>query len=485
MANRRDLTLVVGGRIAAALMALVTIRAITSYLTPQQYGELALLLSVQMFCGLFLVNPVGQHINLNTHKWWDDGSLAPRLTWYVGYVFAVSVVGGLVAFFINHQQPLEKIIAPVAAVVLVVAAGTWNATLVPMLNMLGFRGAAVFWSIVTIFVGLASSIFLVNFNRSASAWLMGQAIGLAVGAVGAGLVLRKQTSAARSGDAVLPVLDKHTLMAYCLPLCVATGLMWLQNSGYRFLVQDHWGLAQLGFLAIGLQVAAQMWSLAEQLAVQFLYPLFYRSISMARNEGEIASAFSDLLNTLLPVYLVFTGALVVGAEYILKVLVAPQYHGAIFFVVIGGCIEFFRVAGNLLGNAAHVKRKTALLALPYGAGAGVSFALIYLAARSGLEIVWAGAALIIGGAVTMIVMWTGMRQHLHFSVDGRRWLLAGAVMVLMAAATRLLPAASSFVMAIVILIGVAAIASAAAMGLLWNNPAMLRLLNIELRKNTW
>lgn len=484
MANKRDLVLVGGGRVAAALMALVTIHAITSYLTPEQYGELALLLSVQMFCGLFLVNPVGQHINLNTHKWWDDGTLRARLTWYIGYVLAVSMIGGAAAFVISDGS-MDKLLGTVAAVSLVVGAGTWNATLIPMLNMLGFRGIAVFWSVVSAVVGLASSVVLVNLSNSASAWLMGQAIGLAVGAVGAGLVLKKHTSSGKSGEAVLALLDRKTLVVYCLPLCVATGLMWMQNSGYRFLVQEHWGVAQLGFLAIGLYVAAQMWSLAEQLAVQFLYPLFYRGVNIARSEVEVASAFSDLLNTLVPIYLIFTGALIVCAEYVLKVLVAPQYHGAIFFVIIGGCVEFFRVVGNLLANAAHVKRKAVLLALPYGAGAGVSLALIYIAARSEMEIVWAGGALIIGGMVTLIVMWFGMRQHLRFSVDGRRWLIAGVIMCLMAAARTLLPAADSLIMALVILIGVAVVASMMAMGLLWGNPAMLRLLNIELRKKTW
>ena len=49
--------LVSGGRLAAALMALVTIRAVTTFLTPEQYGALALLIAVQTFCGFFLVNP--------------------------------------------------------------------------------------------------------------------------------------------------------------------------------------------------------------------------------------------------------------------------------------------------------------------------------------------------------------------------------------------------------------------------------------------
>jgi hypothetical protein len=50
--------LVGGGRLVVTLVALISIRVVTTFLTPQQYGELALLLTVQMFCGLFFINPV-------------------------------------------------------------------------------------------------------------------------------------------------------------------------------------------------------------------------------------------------------------------------------------------------------------------------------------------------------------------------------------------------------------------------------------------
>lgn len=174
--------LVGGGRLAAALMALITLRAVTTFLTPEQYGELALLIAVQMFCGLFLINPVGQHINLHTHAWWDEGSLMARLKSYRYYVLAVSLLGGAVGFYISKQHSAEQLFWAAAAVFAMVAAGTWNATLIPMLNMLGFRAASVLWSIVTVAIGLISSILLVRWSPSATAWFSGQVIGMAAGA---------------------------------------------------------------------------------------------------------------------------------------------------------------------------------------------------------------------------------------------------------------------------------------------------------------
>ena len=177
--------LISGGRFSAALLALITIRAVTTLLTPEQYGELALLVAVQMFCGLFLVNPVGQHINLHTHAWWDDGTLMARLKSYRNYVFAVSIVGGLVALGLSKQNTVEQMLWTALAMFTMVAAGTWNATLIPMLNMLGFRAASVVWSIITVAISLTSSILLVAWQPSANAWFAGQSIGMVIGALGA------------------------------------------------------------------------------------------------------------------------------------------------------------------------------------------------------------------------------------------------------------------------------------------------------------
>lgn len=472
--------LVSGGRIAAALMSLISIRAVTTFLTPEQYGELAILITVQMFCGLFLVNPVGQHINLHTHVWWDDGTLLARLKSYWRYVIAVSLMGSVVMLSISKPLSVEQLLWTAMAMFAMVAAGTWNATLIPMLNMLGFRATSVLWSIITVAISLASAILLVIWWPSAVAWFAGQAIGMVVGALGARFVLGR--NAVRSLHK-LPLLDRHTILTYCFPLAVATGLMWLQLSGYRFLIEHYWGLEQLGFMAIGLQMAGQIWALAESLAMQFLYPLFYRRVSGHEQQAEVELAFSDLLNTLVPVYFVLTGLLVLSAPYLLKVLVASQFQGAFTFVMLGAGIELCRVLGNLLSNAAHVRRQTKTLALPYAAGSITTLALIYFANAWQFGINGAGAALMAGASAMLTVMWIGMRQQVRFTVDVRRWIGGAAFMLALAAPVFWMPTIASWGATIGILLLIATLASIVLLILLWNNPATLRLLNVQLLKN--
>ena len=475
--------MVAGGRLAAVLLSLIAIRAVTTFLTPAQYGELALLITVQMFCGLFLVNPIGQHINLHTHAWWDDGTLIARMKSYRRYILAVSIVGCAAVLGMSKQNSVEQVLWASTAMFAAVVAGTWNATLIPMLNMLGFRAASVLWSIITVITGLVCSIFFVMWLPSATAWFAGQAIGMGIGSLGAKHVLRQYALQTKSIQGSLPLIDRRTVLSYCLPLALATGLMWLQLSGYRFLIEGYWGLAKLGFMVVGLQLAGQISALAESLAMQFLNPLFYRRVSAHEENDEVVLAFSDLLNTLVPVYFVLTGLIVLSAPYLLKLLVAAQYQDAISFVMLGAGIELCRVLGNLLSNAAHIRRKTKSLALPYAAGSVTTLILICLAGVWQREMIWVGAALISGAMAMFLVMLISMYRQVNFRLDVGRCFSGAAMLLAMVLLVGWMPEAEEWGEAIGCLLGTATLAGVVMVALLWKNPATLRLLNVQLRKN--
>lgn len=484
LALRNELVLVIGGRIATALIALATIRAVTSYLTPAQYGELALLLTVQMFCGLFLINPIGQHINLHTHAWWDDRSLSGRLAKYNKYVIAVSLVGAAAAIVVDSNGSADSRILKALTMFSMVLFGTWNATLIPLLNMLGFRAASIFWGTITSVVSLISSICFVAWHASAIAWFAGQVIGLGVGALGAKYFFLR--SDRMKSDIVRPdandfLIDRKTIVGYCLPLALATGLMWLQVSGYRLVVNNFWTLEQLGYLAIGLQVAGQLWGLIENLAIQFLYPMFYRRVSDHENKPGVEQAFSDLLNTLLPIYFVFTGVLIASSEYLLKLLVAPEFQGAIGFLAVGIGIELCRVLGNILSAAAHVRRKTMSLALPYFLGALTTISSIFLAGLVQKDISWAGGGLLLGGGVMLFTMAISMYRQVKFSIDGVRFLIGVIVILVLTLGSSRLPSAHGFAQNVGMLVIMGTLGCIVTIALLWQNPGARRLISVKLK----
>ena len=148
-----------------------------------------------------------------------------------------------------------------------------------------------------------------------------------------------------------------------------------------------------------------------------------------------------------------------SAPYLLKILVAPKFQNAIIFVILGAGVELCRVLGNLLSNAAQVKRNVHSLTLPYTMGSTLSISLIYFVAVG------------------------HMFRQVRFVLDIRRCVAAIAVMGAMAISVFLLPQSVSFMAVVGMLMLITAIAGIIVIALLWKNPATLRLINVKLREN--
>jgi O-antigen/teichoic acid export membrane protein len=469
-----------GGRLVTALIGIVTIRVATTFLTPAQYGELAMLIAVQAFCGLFLVNPVGQHINRHTHQWWDDGTLLLRLATYGRYIFGVAIIGAIAVFVFVMQPSFEQTLFAALAILLMVNAATWNATSIPMLNMLGFRASSVVWAIVTAAVALLASFVLVSWMPNATAWLCGQALGLTVGALGAGRALRQHASYADLSAGVHPLLDRAVIVQYCMPLAVATGLMWLQVFGYRFVVRAYWGVEILGYAAVGLLLAGQLFSLIETLAQQFLLPLFYRRITQGDTRSN-QSAMSDLLNFMGPLYLLLAGAMFLGAPYILKLLAAAQYADADIFVRFGVGVECCRVLGNLFGQSAQITKKTQSLVLPYAFGAIGAIGLMLLVGEHDSGISWIGAVLLLAAMLTLISMVWAMYRQVAFTLDAKRWLLSVVAMIALCMPAWWLDRPTSWGETVGMLAIIGFLGGSILLRMMWNNGALQRMTAVKLR----
>jgi len=478
-----DFLLVAGGRTVSAIIALVSLRVVTTLLEPEQYGQLGLLVAVQTFCGLLLINPIGQYINLHTHAWWDDGSLFRRLRSYKIYVLLASTIGAMGAFFTANPSDSNTIFFVLLSMFLLVSAGTWNATLISLLNMIGYRTQSMFLALATALISLvASTILVVMWRQSALAWLLGQAVGLFFGMFGAKLFFRKNIRVDLS-QRPLKLMGEKKFISYCLPLALTTGLMWLQLSGYRFLVEYYWGLTQLGLLVLGLQLVGQIWVLAESVAMQFLHPLFLRRVSQYENDLEVRMATSDLMNILIPAYLLLAGLTVLSAPYLFSLLISQKFSGVTDFLITGVIIELCRVLANVIGNVAHVKRKTALLALPYGIGAIIVFSVICMSGVKHLQIYWVGVALALGSIVMFLSMIILMFRQVQFELDFKRCVVSLVSLVIMLLLAFYTPVVSGFFSIIAILLFMLIISGTALLAIIWKSPAMQRMLSIQLRGN--
>jgi O-antigen/teichoic acid export membrane protein len=491
MALRSSFLLLVFGRLVTALIAVASLRVLTTLLAPSDYGQWALLVAFQTFCGLFLINPVDQHVFRHAHKWWDDGiflSYLAKFDQYIRFVSLFIMVAVILWSYYSQGDGNNNLVLGLAAgmvVGFIVYIGTWNTMFVAFLNVFGFRAQSVIWMITSALVGLTFSTFFVMQYPHAISWIFGQALGAAVGAIGAWRTLRSHSvkiSASNKHFVFADFLNRSTILRFCLPLAAATGFMWLQNTGYRFWVGGVWGVAELGILVVGLGVSAQLAAIIESLAMQFLYPYFARSITDAKSEKEVGAALSDLMNVLAPIYAIWAGFNAVCAGAFLEMLTDARYHVAVPFVIFGAMIEFVRCITNLWSNTARAIRRTKGLILPYGLGATVVWLGAIGAAHFEIGLNGLSFVLVIAGIVTCAAMIILMQRLLPISIDVPRLAIGLSVMGACFALAIIMPMQLiGPYQNLVFLLLSGAVASSIMVAMLLRNPALTRLLSASLR----
>lgn len=479
MVAKRDLLILIWGRLLTAGLGLITVKAVTTYLTPLEYGQFAMLVVIQSFCGLFLVNPLGMYLNRHTHEWWEDGTLISRLGNYKWYILCVSGIGCAVGIGLSKESLLFQVIATGFALIVMVNGITWNSTWVPLLNMVGLRSQSVRWALLTSVFVLLFPITICLFFPTGLGWFTGQAFGYSLGAYFARRSFLR-ISLTRSIKLKNVNFDWKDICIYCFPLALGTGFMWIQQSGFRLIVEHYWGLASLGYLSVGLMLANQMWSLIESLAQQFLYPLFYKRI--ANSDVSLKSeAFSDLLNVLIPIYLILAGAFFLAAPYLLKVLASSNYADAGSFFKFGVGIEFFRVVANLISNAAHATKKTQTIVLPYAIGAIVVSILLVITGGLQKDIFFATFCLLIAAFFVLISMWLIMSRQLIVHVERKVWGASFSMACLFLLPTFWLSLPSSWTEVLVVLTFTALTSSLSLYCFIKSSKALQRLVLIDLK----
>lgn len=491
MVLKADFLSVVLGRLATALLAVATLRIMTALLGPDDYGQWALFIAFQTFGSLFLINPVDQYLFRHVHEWWDRGILLGYLTKFRQYIRAISILIAVavgVWFFFQDQSnsSLGHAVLASAAVGSILYFGAWNATLVTQLNVLGFRVHSVVVLITSMLIGLIFSIILVMQYQYAVSWIFGQAFGAAIGALcgwkiltGHAIQLKKEHRLLIASDGFL---NRRNILLFCFPLAAATGFMWLQNTGYRFWVNGVWGPAELGILVVGLGISAQLTSIVEGLAMQFLYPYFARRIADAKSDAQTGEALSDLMNVLAPIYAVWAGFNAVCAAAFLELLTDVRYHAAVPFVVFGAVIEFFRCSTNLWSNTARAVRQTKGLIIPYVVGAVVVWGGAFGVAHLELGLIALSSVLVIAGIITCVFMIVLMQGMLHISLDVSRAAIGFGAMLACFVFMFISPIKiDGKIQGLILLLVAGSVTCLMMLGLLWRNPALKRLLVASLR----
>lgn len=383
--TRGTLAILVVGRVLQIAIMLAGIRLSTHFLTAAEIGNLYIVVTVTNFFGLFLINPVGQYINRFTNFWYGSGALLNKLFVFNFYVLFVV----LLSFIMVALLPAVGIGSTIdhALFMLVVAvfvyANTWNQTIAPMLNLLGYRVVFTFLSVVSAAAAVLLSFILVRYYQPTGiVWVLGQAgafLFMGVASLICFVLCVPQSLSFNSVKKDLNFKGIAAVARFALPLSISVLFLWMQGQSFRLLVEGYLGIEYLGYMGVGLSIAVAVGSALEGLIMQWVGPAIYRQMG---NAQEFPGFFSRLANFLLPIYLLMAMFVSFMSVFLIEILVGEKYMPSCVFLIIGIWCEFFRIATNLFATAAHSKMNTRILMLPYAVGGLGTLLGVYLSVQS-------------------------------------------------------------------------------------------------------
>jgi O-antigen/teichoic acid export membrane protein len=423
------LIIIILGRTAQFLLALVMMRVATTLLSPVEMGRVSLVLTTIAFFALFLVNPVGMFINRRLHSWQANGTARHYLISYVNYLLMVMSIAAIclpllyVIGVMNFGISLDWLIFLVCGSLLF---NTINQTAIPSLNLLGDSGKFVLLSVASILVSfICATLLVLMVQPSAQYWLLGLLTGQTIlGCIGTKVLFARLQETGTIN--VPPTIHRQHLQAifsFAWPVAIAAGFGWVQGQGYRYLIEGQLGLAQLGLFVAGYGISAGMIAAFESVLTTYFQPRLYRDVSNYHPVRQ-AHAWQRYAASVIPSLVLTVAFIVMLAPELTRIFLGENFQSAAEYVVWGALAEAARVLMGIYSLIAHVHMRTRWLIWPSLVGAVLSISLCLLliphfgAAGAGMGLVSAGFAVV----VTMHVL---LAHHVGGGAPIRPMLMAG------------------------------------------------------------
>lgn len=420
----KDFTIIFFGKILQIVIMLIAIKVTTHYLTPKEMGNIYIVITISSLLMLAFFNPLGMYVHRKLNIWKEQKVLFHNIVNFSIIVLLVAMIGALVIYlysiFIAKHVDFST-----NDFVLIVFGYSFVVFLSPfiayVLNMLYYRVSFTVLTVSnaawTLFFGY---LFILLFGLTAQNWLLGTLLSnfifMFIGFVILRNKLQERFCGIRQNIEKISKKSLKTILVFILPLSFATFFMWLQNSGYRILIEQNIGLEFLGFLGVGMVISGQIASTVESILMQYFHPVYYKQITNTTLEKR-KIAIEMLINKVLPIYFMLAILLTFLAKYVVEVLVDEIYYEAYIFTAFGIWVEFFRMAANLFGNVSQSEMNTKKFMLPYIIGSLITIFLVYMASM-GVEykfyLLW---GLVIGGFFTMVIMYISMKKLIDFKIN--------------------------------------------------------------------
>jgi len=376
----KDLSIIIIGRVLQIIIMLVSIRLLTTFLTPEEFGNYYIILALVAFFNLVLLNPPAMYFVRNLLQWKRSKNLLNALFLFALWVVIVAILSIPVSMFVYYwfgyetRFDLDLFLIYIFTAILI---STIHRNVMYGANALGYRKEFVIYLISTLLIGLIFSVSIVYFYYNfALGWLMGIILSesLMLHLIFKFFIQKNRLNIQKIKNTLSKDKIKKILI-FSLPIGLTTFLMWGQNTAYKFLVDYQYSAEVLGFIGVGLSVSAAIFSSIESVVMQYYNPIFLQKILDATREQR-AKAWNDIAKQVVPIYILAVFFTISMSEILINILVDKKFHDVYVYTAFGVGIEFFRVMTNLLNNVSQSEFKTKETVGPYLVGFVISLGLL-------------------------------------------------------------------------------------------------------------
>ena len=362
-------------RIIQVIASFALLKMSMVFLSPEEMGRFYLLVTMISFVCFSMLGPIGQFANRFCHEWKNENILWSSVIKINNIFVLISVIFGIFVAVSQNYLDLMESFSTEVLLFCAIGGGIFNSlsTLFPgILNIVGhYLSFAILFALNAIFILVFSYITVNIAEPNAEAWMIAKLCGQALVTHIAMFLFWKMYK-----SNLKTKFDISKLVSYSYPLGITAILMWTQGEGYRFIIENVYGVEYLGLLAIGFSLATRVTSLIETLCHQVIFPDFYKEVTGADNFSR-SQSWNKMFNNVLPIYLGTLFLVFFCAPFILRILGTAEYQKALEFIFYGAFIEFFRVLINIIVQIAHAEEKTKDLLLPYTINVAIFITLIF------------------------------------------------------------------------------------------------------------
>ncbi|WP_027849706.1 hypothetical protein [Marinospirillum minutulum] len=358
---KSDLFILAFGKLIHLVFMFSAIKVYTTLLPDSEVGNLILILSVTMFFSLVFINPVGVFINRKLNKWVAEDTVWVALFAFNFYVLLISIFSLFVPAALNYFKIGSNINSLYFSFILFffIIFNTWNQTIIPALNLLFYRKEFVFFTLFSVFMYVSlAAIFVYFIEAKAHFWLLGQIIGLGLGAIISTVYLYRKIPNTSVQLFRISTEGISGVFRFSSFIAISTVLLWFSGNAYKFVIEYNYGPEALAYIGLALTLAFSLVGAIETVVLQVYHAPYYSKISSTSSYLERSAAFQELINNTIPVVFGSILALIAALPYLLVFLTDPRFYSILIYVIPATIFEFFRVMTNILGHAAQSEYKT-------------------------------------------------------------------------------------------------------------------------------